>query len=157
MWWEAFPANYMQIGGINLSCGDQMYAYVDYNYDYANEAHLYIQDEHNGYYIVKTYYNNWRPDLESAEWIDERSGCSLSGSNHYLLGDFKYVQWSGAEAVPNYNGAGWGPFQPLRIVKSRCMKPGHPTRTLQILVHLPRVAIISRITGWGMAMTIRAD
>lgn len=108
MWWEAFPANYMQIGGINLSCGDQMYAYVDYNYDYANEAHLYIQDEHNGYYIVKTYYNNWRPDLESAEWIDERSGCSLSGSNHYLLGDFKYVQWSGAEAVPNYNGAGWG-------------------------------------------------
>jgi hypothetical protein len=109
LWWEAYPANYMQISAGNLSCGDQIYAGIDYNYDYANEASIYLQDEtHGTYYILHAYYNNWKPNLESAEWIDERSGCSLTNSSHYLLGDFNYVQWSSAEAVPNYSGAGWG-------------------------------------------------
>lgn len=111
LWWEAFPNNYEQINISNLSCGDQIYAYADWNVDYSNRAHIYIQDENpnNGTYISTTYYSGWEPNLQSADWIDERPGCSLTSSNsHYLLSDFRYVQWSGAETVPNYSGAGWG-------------------------------------------------
>lgn len=50
------------------------------------------------------------PDLESADWIDERTGCSLNGSSQYLLADFRYIQWSNANAKPNFSGAGYGPI-----------------------------------------------
>lgn len=107
-WVEAFPQTYMIINDKTLSCGNHVQAEVDYNVTVPGKSSVYLKDTSNGDYVSASYGDEFVPDLESADWIDERIGCSLTSSSHYLLADFNYVVWSSANAKPNSNNSSYG-------------------------------------------------
>lgn len=125
MWWEAYPLNYEQINSRNLSCGDHIQAEVDWNVNRAGQSYVYIVDKNNGDYISGPY--AFTPDLQSADWIDERSGCTLGGTpKYYFLADFQYVQWSNANAKLDNNGADYQPisaFQNSQVTMYESLSP----------------------------------
>ncbi|HZS76655.1 MAG TPA: G1 family glutamic endopeptidase [Ktedonobacteraceae bacterium] len=103
-WYEEYPKGYMQImGGIVISPGDSVYVEVDYNDTYSNTDNIYIENATTNSYTDDPVDRGWVPDESHVEWIDERSGCSLSGGKYYALSDFQSVQWSYGAAVDNAN------------------------------------------------------
>ncbi len=101
-WWEEYPKNYeFFIPWPNPEPGDTVTVLVDYNYVAPDGDHVYFEDQNDGGYYDNVIDYNFVPNEQSADWIDERSGCSLSSHDYYSLSDFQSVQWSNASAIDN--------------------------------------------------------
>ncbi|GAC1424043.1 MAG: hypothetical protein PVS3B3_37780 [Ktedonobacteraceae bacterium] len=103
--YELFP-NPPMISNQSFSCGNAFTAEVDYNF-YSrgtNKNHIFIKNISTGFtldHIVPD--SRFKPDMQSAEWIDERPSCSRSLAD---LANFHYVGWTNLQARSNSNGAG---------------------------------------------------
>ncbi len=107
IFYELFP-NPPIITNQSFSCGNAFTAEVDYNFisTGTNKNHVYIKNTTTGF-TLDTTLGGLQPDLESAEWIDERPSCG--GGNVTDLANFHYVNWSNTLARPNFaGGAYWG-------------------------------------------------
>lgn len=105
---EAYPNGPVFVA-LNSSgrCGDHMYARASYKNarDNANGAFTIVEDLTTGQalYGLGSDYGSFRPDIQSADWFDERPGCA--NFNYTDLANFHYTQWSNALATANYTGA----------------------------------------------------
>lgn len=106
--YEAFPANPV-FQSFTYHCGDPIYARVSYKDtgDNSNGAFSIVEDTKNGQSLLASsrQYGSFQPNLESADWIDERPGCG--NGNYTDLANFHYTQWSKSQAKVNANGTGW--------------------------------------------------
>ena len=95
LWWEAWPSNAIQvISGISPHCGDKIFSDVWVNYS-TSTSYYYVEDmSQNTYY--SNHYNNFVPDRQSAEWIDERPTCA--DGNYTPLANFNYTLFSNSHA-----------------------------------------------------------
>jgi hypothetical protein len=85
LWWEAWPSNAIQvISGIYPRCGDDIFSDVWVNYS-TSTSYYYVEDYTTGAYY-SSHYNNFVPDRQSAEWIDERPTCA--DGNYTPLANF---------------------------------------------------------------------
>jgi len=85
LWWEAWPSNKIQvISGIYPRCGDDIFSDVWVNYS-TSTSYYYVEDYTTGAYY-SNHYNNFVPDRQSAEWIDERPTCA--DGNYTPLANF---------------------------------------------------------------------
>ncbi len=100
--YELFPKPPV-ISSRSFKCADAFTAEVDYNLTSkgTNKNHIFIKDISAGFtldYVVPD--SQFKPDLQSAEWIDERPSCSSSLTD---LANFHYVFWSNPQARSNTN------------------------------------------------------
>lgn len=104
LWWEAWPNNAIQvIPGISPRCNDQIFADVWVNYN-TNTSYYYVKDITQNKY-GSGQYNNFVPDRQSAEWIDERPSCA--SGNYTPLANFGHVDFTNSHAeVTGTNGYG---------------------------------------------------
>lgn len=95
LWWEAWPSNFIQIiPGISPNCGDKIFSDVWVNYN-PSISHYWVQDiSQNVYYSGQ--YNNFVPNIQSAEWIDERPTCA--NGQYSPLANFRNTNFSDAHA-----------------------------------------------------------
>lgn len=114
LWWEAWPYNDIQfVSGIPLHCTNHIYTEADYNYSRSGGNYIFLQDISTNEYFSTTYYNGFVPNIQSAEWIDERPSCPTASE----LADFNYIEWSNSLAHPtgaNYWG-GISSFSPKAV------------------------------------------
>ncbi len=116
--YELFP-NPPVISSKSFRCADAFTAEVDYNLTSkgANKNHVFIKDISAGFtldYVVPD--SKFKPDMQSAEWIDERPSCSSSLTD---LANFHYVVWKNPQARSNTNNgvlSGIGSFANSVIV-----------------------------------------
>ena len=104
LFYELYP-NPPVISNQSFSCSNAFTAEVDYNFKStgANKNHIYIKNLSTGFILDSTVSDSkFKPDIQSAEWVDERPSCS-SGSLTDLA-DFNYVSWTSMQARPNING-----------------------------------------------------
>ena len=104
LFYELFPKPAV-ISSKTFRCADAFTAEVDYNLTSkgANKNHIFIKDISAGFtldYVVPD--SQFKPDMQSAEWIDERPSCSSSLTD---LANFHYVVWTNPQARSNTNGA----------------------------------------------------
>lgn len=91
-WWEAYPYNdQVDIAGIWPSPGYSVYVEVAYNSS-TTADYVYVETVNDGNYFSANVHYGFAPNNQSAEWIDERSGCG--GTNYHSLADFQNVKWS---------------------------------------------------------------
>ena len=88
-----------------FACANAFTASVDYNLysKGTNKNHIYIKNLSTGFtlnYVVPN--SRFKPDLRSAEWIDERPSCNSGLSD---LANFHYVTWTNARASMNMASA----------------------------------------------------
>jgi len=105
LFYELFP-NPPTISTQSFGCANAFTAEVDYNlYSRgANKNHVYIKNLSTGFTLDYTVSDSqFKPDMQSAEWIDERPSC---GSGLTDLANFHYVNWTGIQVRSNTNSAG---------------------------------------------------
>lgn len=104
LFYELYP-NPPVISSQSFGCANAFTAEVDYNVystgTYKN--HISIKNLSTGYTLDYTVRDSqFKPNMQSAEWIDERPSCSSSLTD---LADFHYVGWTNPRARSNTNGA----------------------------------------------------
>ncbi len=105
LFYELFP-NPPVINSKGFSCANAFTAEVDYNFMSIgkNKNHISIKNLSTGFrldYIVPD--GQFKPDMQSAEWIDERPSCN---SNLTDLANFHYSSWTNLQARSNTKGGG---------------------------------------------------
>jgi len=102
-WWEDVGSDFIQYGGPPVHCGDQVFVNVDYGLTCAGKSYIYLYDFKSGLsWTPLPNCLNFTPDRTSAEWIDERPGCSLTQPKHYKLTNFQHTTWTYAKAASSY-------------------------------------------------------
>ena len=104
VFYELYP-NPPTISSQSFSCANAFTAEVDYNLNSTgtNKNHISIKNLTTGFTLNYTVHDSqFKPNLQSAEWIDERPSCSSSLTD---LADFHYVSWTNPQARSNTNGA----------------------------------------------------
>ncbi len=107
LWYEAVGHNgnpYAQTIAIT-NCGDQIYADIWFapNNPSSNVS-FYLTDDglpYRGYYAPAGFSSGYL----TADWIDERPGCSPT--QYYRLADYNYSEWTHAYASPDDPNAGF--------------------------------------------------
>ena len=104
LFYELFP-NPPIISNQSFSCANAFTAEVDYNF-YSkgiNKNHISIKNLSTGFTLERTIADSkFQPDMQSAEWIDERPSCSSGLTD---LANFHYVGWTNTLARGNTNSA----------------------------------------------------
>ncbi len=105
LFYELFP-NPPVINGRGFSCANAFTAEVDYNFMSIgkNKNHISIKNLSTGFtlnYIVPD--GQFKPDMQSAEWIDERPSCNSSLTD---LANFHYSSWTNLQARSNTKSGG---------------------------------------------------
>lgn len=106
LFYELYPSPAV-IGNQGFSCSNAFTAEVDYNFKSigTNKNHIYIKNLSTGFTLDSTLSDSkFKPDIQSAEWVDERPSCS-SGSLTDLA-NFHYVNWTNIQARSNTKSAG---------------------------------------------------
>jgi len=126
IFYELFP-NTPVVTNQTFNCGNSFTAEVDYNFVSTgnNKNHIFIKNITTGF-TLDTTLGGFQPDLESAEWIDERPSCG--GNNFTDLANFHYVNWSSTLARPNFSGAGYNGIG--NFVNTNLTMEDHNTTTL---------------------------
>ncbi len=104
IFYELYP-NPPIISRQSFSCANAFTGEVDYNLysTGTNKNHIAIKNLSTGFTLNYTVPDSkFKPDMQSAEWIDERPSCSSSLTD---LADFHYVGWTNPQARSNTNGA----------------------------------------------------
>ena len=118
IFYELFP-NPPVINSKSFSCANAFTAEVDYNFMSIgkNKNHVSIKNLSTGFtlnYVVPD--GKFKPDMQSAEWIDERPSCSNSLTD---LANFHYSSWTNLQARSNTKNAslfGIGSFAKSELV-----------------------------------------
>lgn len=100
-----------RVSNTELHCGTHIYAEVDYNYVYPGKTHVYIRNADTGQVYDDAFGDNigpGAPDLNTAEWIDERPSCGIVAGyqGYWALAQFNYTNWRNAKAASNFVNAG---------------------------------------------------
>ena len=104
IFYELYP-NPPTISSQSFSCANAFTAEVDYNLysTGTNKNHISIKNLSTGFTLNYIDPNSqFKPDMQSAEWVDERPSCSSSLTD---LAVFHYVNWTKPQARSNTKSA----------------------------------------------------
>jgi hypothetical protein len=105
-----YPNNNIQyFANIAPTCRQLTYAEADWSVNVSGYSYFVVVNEYTNKYTSVTY--KVRPNQQSAEWVEERPSCTISGVTHpHYYEQIDQVAWTKADASQgstNHGISGW--------------------------------------------------